>query len=44
MLTWWVSVSGISERMTIGVGSSVVNAWFEKGAGYKRKDDKFVEE
>lgn len=30
--------------MTIGVGSSVVNALFEKGVGYKRKDDKFVEE
>ena len=44
MLTWWISVSGISERMTIGVGSSVVNARFEKGVGYKRKVDKFVEE
>lgn len=37
-------MSGISERMTIGVGSSVVNALFEKGVGYKRKGDKFVEE
>lgn len=37
-------MSGISKRMTIGVGSSVVNALFEKGVGYKRKDDKFVEE
>ena len=27
-----------------GVGSSVVNALFEKGVGYKRKGDKFVEE
>lgn len=44
MLTWWISVSEISERMTIGVGSSVVNARFEKGVGYKRKGDKFVEE
>lgn len=30
--------------MTIGVGSSVVNELFEKGVGYKRKGDKFVEE
>ena len=30
--------------MTIGVGSSVVNALFEKVVGYKRKGDKFVEE
>ena len=30
--------------MTIGVGSSVVNALLEKGVGYKRKGDKFVEE
>lgn len=30
--------------MTIGVGSSVVNALFKKGVGYKRKGDKFVEE
>ena len=30
--------------MTIVVGSSVVNALFEKGVGYKRKGDKFVEE
>ncbi len=30
--------------MTIGVGSSVVNALFEKGVGYKHKGDKFVEE
>lgn len=37
-------MSGISERMTIGVGSSVMNARFEKGVGYKRKGDKFVEE
>lgn len=37
-------MSGISERMTIGVCSSVVNALFEKGVGYKRKGDKFVEE
>lgn len=44
MLTWWISVSGISERMTIGVGFSVVNARLEKGVGYKREDDKFVEE
>ena len=44
MLIWWISVSGISERMTIGVGSSVMNARFEKGVGYKRKGDKFVEE
>lgn len=44
MLTWWISVSGISERMTIGVDFSVVNARLEKGVGYKRKDDKFVEE
>ena len=36
-------MSGISKRMTIGVGSSVVNALFEKGVGYKRKGDKFVE-
>ena len=44
MLTWLISVSGISERMTIGVGSSVVNARIEKGVGYKRKGDKFGEE
>ena len=37
-------MSGISKRMTIGVGSSVVNAMFEKGVGYKRKGDKFVKE
>lgn len=37
-------VSGISKRMTIGVGSSVVNALFEKGVGYKRKGDKIVKE
>lgn len=37
-------MSGISKRMTIAVGSSVVNARFEKGDGYKRKSDKFVEE
>ena len=30
--------------MTIGVGSSVVNALFEKGVVYKRKGDKFVKE
>lgn len=30
--------------MTIGVGSSVVNALFEKGVEYKRKGDKFVKE
>ena len=30
--------------MTIGVGSSVVNALFEKDVGYKRKGDKFVKE
>lgn len=30
--------------MTIGVGSSVVNALFEKGVWYKRKGDKFVKE
>ena len=30
--------------MTIGVGSSVVNALFEKGVGYKRKGDNFVKE
>lgn len=44
MLTWWISVSGISKRITIGVGSSVVNALFEKGVGYKRKSDKIGEE
>lgn len=37
-------MSGISKRMTIGVGFSVVNALFEKGVGYKRKDDKIVKE
>lgn len=37
MLTWWISVSGISERMTIGVGSSVVNALFEKVLGINVK-------
>lgn len=30
--------------MTIDVGSSVVNALFEKGVGYKRKGDKIVKE
>ena len=30
--------------MTIGVGSSVGNALFEKGVGYKRKGDKIVKE
>lgn len=30
--------------MTIGVGSSVVNALFEKDVGYKRKGDKIVKE
>lgn len=30
--------------MTIGVGSSVVNALIEKGVGYKRKGDKIVKE
>ena len=30
--------------MTIGVGSSVVYALFEKGVGYKCKGDKIVKE
>lgn len=30
--------------MTIGVGSSVVNALFEKSVGYKCKGDKIVKE
>ena len=30
--------------MTIGVGSSVANALFEKSVRYKRKGEKFVKE